>query len=128
MKTLRERGEAADLAAVLVAGEKVPREIQSPLIRKELIEREEASKEEEEAGECVVVVAAEGAVGDLDREAVVVEAASGESENLKGEAEVIDRKSSIILIPFNCKTHWLVANFRILSLKLTVSHALKLNS
>ena len=126
MKTLRERGEAADLAAVLVAGEKVPREIQSPLIRKELIEREEASKEEEEAGECVVVVAAEGAVGDLDREAV--EAASGESENLKGEAEVIDRKSSIILIPFNCKTHWLVANFRILSLKLTVSHALKLNS
>lgn len=125
MKTLPERGEAA----ALVAGEKVCREIQSPLIRGEVIEREEASNEEEEAGECVVVVAAEGAVGDLDRAVVVVEeaAASGGSENLKGEAEVIDRKSSIMLIPFNCKTHWLVANFRLLSLKLTVSHTLKLN-
>ena len=127
MKTLPERGEAADLVAVLVAGEKVPREIQSPLIKRELIEREEASKEEEEAGECVVVVA-EGAEGDLDPAEVVVEAASGGSENLKGEAEVIDRKSSIMLIPFNCKTHWLVPNFRLLSLKLTVSHTLKLNS
>lgn len=97
----RERGEAVDLGAVLTVGEKVPREIQTLLTRREVTEREGASKEEEEAEECEVAEV-EGDAGDLDAEEALEEeaaaAASGGSESLKEEAEVIGRKSSFYAI------------------------------
>ena len=87
------KGEAEDLVAVLIEGEKVPREIRSPQKRKELTGKEEDLKGEEEDVGCEAAED-EGAVGDSAREVAAAVVSEG-SENLKEEAEVIDRKSFV---------------------------------